>query len=500
MPSSVIGRYENCLDKLYCTAAMNSSSPRRIAVIGGGITGLAAAHRLLELGNKQQRSVDVTLFEASDRVGGVFGTGTIGEYTIETGADSFITNKPWAVDLCCRLGLEDQLIGTSDAHRRSLILHEGQPVPTPEGFELIVPRKLRELLRAPFLSLEGKLRVAAEAFVPPRTDKSDESLASFVTRRLGQEMLDRIVQPMVGGIYTSDPAKLSMLATLPRFVEMERQHGSLLRAVWKERAEQRSDMPDFIPSGARYGLFASLKNGMSTLLDALEQRVRQQGSLRLDSPVKMLTPSKDGGFVLRTEDSDDQRFDQVVLALPMYYAAELISPWDRDLAARLDTIEYASSAIVVTGHKLADCGHPLDAFGLVIPHIEDRRILAVSFLSRKFPGRAPEGRVVLRTFVGGAMQPELLQTDDDAIVSFVREELNDLLGVAGEPDFAVVARYERGMPQYHVGHLERVAAIEAAASVHPALALAGNAFHGVGLPDAIHSGEQAAERLMATPG
>jgi protoporphyrinogen/coproporphyrinogen III oxidase len=476
---------------------MPASPTTRIAVIGGGISGLAAAHRLFELADASGRSIEVTLFEAADRVGGVFGTQRIGGYTIETGADSFITSKPWAIDLCHRLGLEDQLISTDDEHRRSLILHQGRPVPTPEGFELLVPRSLRALLASPFLSLEGKLRVAAEGFVAPRTDATDESLAAFVRRRFGQELLERIVQPLVGGIYTSDPEKLSLHATLPRFVEMEREHGSLLRAVWQQRRRAAQvESPDNIPSGVRYGLFVTLREGMSTLLDALEDRLRERCTLHVGTPVMRVTPDATGGYILETPGGAGATFDRVIVSLPAYRAADLVAPWAADLAARLREIEYASSAVVVTGHHLNEIANPLGAFGLVIPHIERRKILAVSFLSRKFPMRAPEGDVILRTFVGGAMQPELFDRDDEALVRLVRDELEELLGVRGEPTLCVVARYERGMPQYHVGHEQRVAGIEQAAARHPALALAGNAYHGVGLPDAIHSGEQAAERIF----
>lgn len=479
--------------------------PPTIAVIGGGITGLAAAHHLGELATSRGTSIDIILFEASDRVGGVFGTERIAGHLVETGADSFITNKPWAIDLCRRLGLEDRIVSTNPAYRRSLILFRGKPEPTPEGFELLVPRKLRTLLAAPFLSLEGKLAVVAEAFVPPRTDDADESLAEFVRRRMGQEILDRIVQPMVGGIYTSDPEKLSMQATLPRFVEMERKHGSLLRAV---RHEQRSACkaeregaaddpsgPDV--SGARYGLFVSLCGGMSELLDALESRVNESARLERNQSIRSVSPLATGGWQITVDDGTSWAVDGIIVALPAHCAAALVSPWDSGLSELLGRIPYASSAIVVTGHRLEDVAHPLNAFGLVIPHIEGRRILAVSFLSRKFEERSPAGTVQLRTFVGGAMQPEMLQQDDASLVAMVREELRDLLGVTGDPLFERVARYARGMPQYHVGHLDLVAQIERCERLHPAFALAGNAYRGVGLPDCIHSGEQAAERVFA---
>ncbi|MEZ6053694.1 MAG: protoporphyrinogen oxidase [Planctomycetaceae bacterium] len=475
---------------------------RSIAVVGGGLTGLAAAHHLGELIEAKQLPIEVTLFEASSRVGGVFGTLHIDGHIVETGADSFITNKPWAADLCKRLGLEDQLISTNSEYQRSFILYEGRPVQTPDGFELLVPRKLRALLSSPFLSPQGKLDVANEAFVPPRTDEADESLADFTRRRFGQEMLDRIVQPMVGGIYTANPEHLSMQATLPRYVNMEREHGSLLRAVWQERTSSEQDGsggemdPPSGISGARYGLFASLKDGMSRLLDALEQRVRSIARVELESPVLSVAPQSSGGYRVTTSGGEASTFDGLILALPAYRSGQLITEWDTSLAERLSQIPYASSAILVSAHNLSDIEHPLNAFGLVIPHQEKRKVLAVSFLSRKFKGRSPDETIQLRTFVGGAMQPELFERDDASLIAMVRKELRDILGVRGEPLFHHLARYERAMPQYHVGHLDLVADIERREAEHRGLALAGNAYRGVGVPDSVHSGEQAAARVF----
>jgi oxygen-dependent protoporphyrinogen oxidase len=334
--------------------------------------------------------------------------------------------------------------------------------------------------------------MGCEYFLPARKSEDDESLADFVRRRFGREALERLVQPLVGGIYTSDPEKLSLRATMPRFLEMERRHGSLIRALrTKVRDADRESS-----SGARYGLFTTLRGGMSELLDTLALRVREGGDVRVGTRIGQLA-RMGNGWRVTTDAGDSSEFDAVVLAVPAYRAADLVTPFADDLACQLRQIEYASSAIVVSGHRLADVQHPLDAFGLVIPAIERRKVLAVSFTSRKFPDRAPEGCVQLRTFVGGAMQPEMFALSDEEILQTVRGELRELLGVGGEPDFAIVARYPRAMPQYHVGHLERVAAIEAAAARFAGLALAGNAYHGVGVPDCVQSAETAAQRLYA---
>lgn len=477
------------------TTAASLTANWRVAVVGAGVSGLAAAHRLHELCAGAGRAIDLTVFESGPRAGGLVGTRSIGGYCVELGADSFITNKPWAIDLCRRLGLESRLIPTDSQYRRALVLRNGAPLPVPEGFQLLAPHSLRALFRSPILSWQGKLRVALEYLVPPRSENGDESLAQFVRRRFGQEVLDRLVQPLVGGIYTSDPERLSLRATLPRFVEMEERSGSLLRAMRKPAAGDLDAGAG--ASGARYGLFATLKGGIAELTQALHDRVSTFATLRFGTAVARVFPEPDGdGFFTELPDGARERFDAVVLAVPAYRAAEAIEGFAPDAATALRKIEYASTAIVVSGHRLADIRHPLDAFGLVIPAIEKRKVLSVSFTSRKFPGRAPEGCVQLRTFVGGAMQPELLARTDEELISLARDELADLLGVRWNPDFAVVARWMRSMPQYHVGHLDKVAAIERELSAFPRLALASNACYGVGLPDSIHSGEQAAARVF----
>ncbi|MSR59276.1 MAG: protoporphyrinogen oxidase [Planctomycetaceae bacterium] len=469
----------------------------RVAVIGGGISGLAVAYRLQELCAAAARPLDLTVFESSARVGGVTATQSLDGYRIELGADSFITNKPWAVDLCRRLGIVDRLIQTNARYRRSLVLRNGRPLPVPDGFQLLAPVDVGAVLRSPLFSWRGKLRMALEYLVPRRSGDADESLADFVRRRLGREALERLVQPLVGGIYTSDPERLSLRATMPRFHEMEREHGSLIRAL--RRQASRSGDQDAKASGARYGLFTTLPNGISELIESLVNSVQKSARIQLATEVTDIVPDQPGsGFTLELADGSRERFDAVVLAVPAYRAADAIARFVPRAADELRRIEYASTAIVVSGHQLADISHPLDAFGLVVPAIEKRKILAVSFTSRKFPDRAPEGCVQLRTFVGGAMQPELMQFTDDELVALVKGELEQIFGVTWKPDFTRIARWQRAMPQYHVGHLDRVAAIEREISAFPQLALAGSAYHGVGLPDSIHSGELAAERLFET--
>ena len=486
------------------------SAPKRIAVIGAGASGLAAAHRLIELSNDGPTKFDVTLFEASDSPGGVAGTRKIGEYLVETGPDMFITNQPAAINLCSRIGLSDELIPTETAHRGSLVLRKGKPVRVPEGFMLISPAKVWPVLTSSIFSPRGKLRMGLEYLLPRRKEQTDETLASFVKRRFGKEAFDRLIQPMVGGIYTADPEKLSLQATLPRFIEMEREHRSLIVASRKQAAVRESDAESDAESGgsgARYGLFTAPRGGISDLFNRLLEVVEEKSTVKLGEPVAEVSSNNPDGYAVTLRSGKQFSFDGVVIALPSFHAASVLTSGGSDsadaqasdsvteLIGLLNGIEYSSAAVVVSGHRLADIEHPLDAFGLVIPAIENRKVLAISFTSRKFPGRAPDGRILLRTFVGGALQPEMLDQPDEEILATVRAELRSLLGVGGEPDFMEVCRYERSMPQYHVGHCERVVRIRQLVAGLSGLELAGNAYSGVGIPDCICSGESAAERL-----
>lgn len=325
----------------------------RLAVIGGGISGLAAAHHALELAEKSRTAVRVELFEAGSRLGGVIWTERIGDCLAELGADSFITNKPAAIELCRRLKIDDRLIPTDTAHRQALVLRRGKPVPIPDGFMLMAPSRIWPVLASPIFSPLGKLRLGLEYLVPRRTETGDESVASFVRRRLGSEALDRLVQPLVAGIYTSDPEKLSLEATLPRFIEMERRHGSLIRAARGQRPQRENSVAEASPeSGARYGMFASFPNGISELVDALVRRIEAAGIIHRETPIRAVrrTGAASDGWTLETADGRSLTYDAVIVALPAPVVSALLATADANLSAALGSIEYASSAILVTGH------------------------------------------------------------------------------------------------------------------------------------------------------
>ena len=462
---------------------------RRVAVIGGGIAGLAAAHRLLEL-SRGGPPLEVTLFEAGDHVGGNVGSEHAGGFTIERGADCFITEKPWAMALCERVGIRDQMIGTSEGDRRTLVLHAGKLHPLPEGFLMLAPTDMRALARSPLFSPLGKLRMALD-LVLPRGPGGDETLGAFVRRRLGREALERAADPLVGGIYTADPDRLSLAATMPRFLELERQHRSLILGL-----RARSTAPvERSAAGARYGLFASHARGMGAIIDAVAARVGS--AVRLRAPVEGL--ARDGGAWRFRAGGQAVTADAVIVAAPATPAAALLGDVDPALARALAAIDYASSATVTLGFDAPEVAAALHGFGFVVPAVERSPLVACTFASRKFAGRAPAGHSLMRAFVGGARHPEMAELDDDTLAATVRTALGKVLGITATPILVRVRRYRRAMPQYGVGHLDRVATIEARAAALPGLALAGAAYRGVGLPDCVRSGETAAELVLAMP-
>lgn len=467
---------------------------RRIVVVGGGISGLAAAHRLIELSQERKLAVEVLLLEAAERLGGSIKTERIGDFVIEAGPDSFISEKPWALRLCERLGLNSRLISTNTTSQIIYVVHEGSLQPLPEGFFLLAPTRFWPFIRTPIFSWSGKLRIACELFLPRDGIDSDESLASFVRRRFGSELLERVAQPLIGGIYGADPEQLSLSATMPRFLEMERSRRSLIWAMWLE--QWRRSPREQAGSGGRWSLFVTLLGGMQELVEAIADQLPKEAihlntnatELEWNTAKKIWTATTDRGRKFEA--------DGVILALPAYASAELLSSLARDLTQELRAIPYSSAATVSLAYRIGDLSRGINGFGFVVPVAESRKIIACTFSSIKYPGRAPVGSVLLRAFVGGALQSHLFAQDDRTMETSVRQELADLLGVRAEPLFCRIYRHPRSMPQYLVGHQERVRQIETHLSKFSALVLAGNAYHGVGIADCVHSGEEAAERLL----
>jgi oxygen-dependent protoporphyrinogen oxidase len=463
----------------------------RLVVVGAGISGLAAAHRAVERAREQRRPLELTVLEGADRVGGTIQTEQRDGFLVEGGPDSFLSEKPWALALCQRIGLEERLMRTDDRFRRTFVVWGGRLHPLPEGFQLLAPTRLAPLLASGLFSWPGKLRMACD-LVLPRGGDPDESLGAFVRRRLGREALERVAQPLVAGIYTADPDELSLSATMPRFVEMERRERSVILALW--RAARKAPAQHAGTSGARWSLFVTLARGMDELVQALAARL-PPGAVRLKERVTGV--AREGGrWRIATESGVAHEADALVLAPEAHQAARMLRYVDPALTHLLEGIPHASSATVSLAYRRADVRHPLDGFGFVVPHAERRPIIACTFSSVKYAGRAPDGHVLLRVFLGGALNEVVLQGDDATLVRTAREQIGPLLGITAEPELARVARHARAMPQYHVGHAARAAAIEQAVSRHPGLRLVGGAYRGVGIADCVRSGEDAAERLL----
>jgi oxygen-dependent protoporphyrinogen oxidase len=464
-------------------------SGKRVAVIGGGISGLAAARRLHEL----EPSLEITLLESSSRLGGVLETIREDGFLIERGADNFITTIPYGIDLCRRLGIEDQLLQTTSEHRTAFVVRRGRLHKIPEGFVIMAPSRIWPVIATPILSPVGKLRMACEYFIRPDI-KEDESLASFVRRRFGRETYERLVQPLVGGIYTGDPDKLSLRSTMPRFHDMEKNHGSLIRAIWKQAKKQRDASQG---GGARYSMFVAPRDGMASLVDTIAARL-PAGSIRLSAPVQSIRRRDDGMWMVSVRSDPDAAltFDAVILATKSQAAAGLVG-FDQQLAELLSGIPHASCSIVSLGYRREQVAHRMDGFGFVVPQAENRKVISGSFSSVKYPGRAPEGHVLLRAFIGGAFQADLAKLPDDQLIEIATGELRGLMGVQGEPMLVRVSRYLESMPQYYVGHTDRVKQIERAADAWPGLHFTGSIFTGVGIPFCIHHAEQIAGQVVA---
>ncbi|HEY2944550.1 MAG TPA: protoporphyrinogen oxidase [Vicinamibacteria bacterium] len=450
-----------------------------VAVIGGGITGLAAAHDLAAAG------VPFRLYEAQPRWGGVIRTERAAGFLLEGGPDSIFAQKPDGLALCRDVGLGESLVPTS-APRTIYVLRRGKLHPLPEGV-LGIPNRIGPFVRTGLFSWRGKLRMALD-LVAPRAARADESIASFLRRRLGQEAVDLLGQPLMAGIHSGDPERLSLPATFPRLAGLEARHRSLLRGFRAAARANSGESPRAAASSA--SAFVSLKDGLGTLVEALLSRL-PPASLRPGTAVASLTRTG-SAFSLRTADGGRDVATAVILAVPAPRASAMLAELDPDLAGLLSAIPFVSTAAVFLGYRRADVAHPLDGHGVMFPWTEGLRTNACTFFSSKFPGRAPEGHVLLRGFLGSTRDAQVLESTDADLVRIVREELAPLLGLRGEPVLVRVYRWPGGTPQMEVGHLGRMARVEARLAACPGLLLAGAGLRGVGLPDCIADGRAAA--------
>jgi protoporphyrinogen/coproporphyrinogen III oxidase len=474
----------------------------RVAIIGGGIAGLAAAFEV-EKARATGADVEYTLFEAREQLGGSLASETVNGVVLERGPDSFLSEKPAGAELCRELGLADQLTPSNDANRKTYIVVKNRLVPLPDGLMFLIPTKLVPTALSGLFSPATKIRMALELLHPPRPVGQDESVAALVKRHFGQEAVDRLADPLLSGIYGGDATQLSARTVLPKLVEMESQYGSLTRGMLAAHRQMRAIMAARSagggPASGPRPIFTTLKGGLQQLVDALEGRLNPAW-LRKSTVVNSLEHVGEGWRIRCTGAAEI--YDAVIVASPAWAAGGLLAATDARLGDELSSIPYSSSITVNLVFDEAQLGRLPDGFGFLVPAVEGRAMLACTFVHRKFVGRTPTGKAVLRAFLGGAKNEALLDQSDEVLVATVRRELSEILGarVVGPhipAEATQVSRWRRAMAQYAVGHQERMKRVKERVAALPGLRLAGNAYDGIGIPDCIRTGRQAAKDLMA---
>jgi oxygen-dependent protoporphyrinogen oxidase len=464
---------------------------KRVIVVGGGISGLSSAHAVLRLDPGAQ----VTLLEQAPRVGGNIVTVREGGCVIDGGPDSWVASKPHTTALAKTLGLEGELIGTIPENRRSLIAWGDDLHPLPEGFVLGVPTSIMPIIKTRLFSLQAKARMAMEPFIPRRKSEGeddDESIDSFVRRRLGAEVAERLVAPLLGGIYGGDAGALSMRATLPQFVEMEAKHGSLIHAMKGAHGGGGK-------GGAKPSMFTSLRTGLGTLVDRLTSSIGED-RIKTGARVARVSPLADdprGRFAVEREGGDVSYADHVIMAVPAHAAQAALGAFGEPLSALLATMQYVSTGVVMMAFARSDIHYPLDATGYIVPRVLGRPALAATWVTSKWADRAPEGQVLIRVFLGGAGHEELLARDDGDLERLARAELERSMGLTAPPTLARVFRFMRASPQPLVGHPGRMRRARAILAETPGLYLVASGYDGVGLPDCVRQAEEAARQIVA---
>lgn len=471
---------------------MGDCVTRTVAVVGGGVSGLAAAHRLVTSGE----DLKVYVLEASDRVGGVLRTEIDGEWIIEGGPESFLSMKPRGIGLARELGLENRFQWTNEATKGSYLLRDGELHRMPEGLTGLIPTQLGPMAKTKLVSPLGKLRMALDFVLPARKGDEDETLESFIVRRLGRDVYAHLIEPLMAGIYSGSGAELSLAATFPQLRAAEKEHGGLIKGVLAQRKAAKARP---IGHQSKQG-FLSFKTGIHELTDALSDAIESRGGIiQRRRRVTRVERQDDGRFVV-TQDADGlemaQVFDCVILAAPAHIQARLLQDLDADAAAAMAAIPVVSTALILLGYRETGRAKAPRNHGYLVPRAERRKVKALTWMSSKWAGRAPEGHFLVRGFVGRSGEQEILQRSDDELVDVLREELREISGIEGEPVLARVFRCENASPQYTLGHLDRVARIESGVGRVPGLAVAGNMLRGVGIPDVIAAGEAAADRVL----
>lgn len=472
---------------------------KRVVIIGGGIAGLAAAYSLREH-QGDGPPFEIVILEKNERLGGNIRTERTEGFLIEGGPDCFLSEKPWAMELCKRVGLSDKLLATNEAYRKTYVLSGGRLHILPEGVILMVPTKIMPLAYSTLISWPGKLRMAAELFIPRKKDDKDETLGSFVRRRLGKEVLDKIAEPLVAGVHAGDPETMSVRSSFPKFVQLEQEHGSLIRGMLKKMAlmkKSAAGAAQGVGPKKRVTMFMTLRDGLSELIETLSASLSRSPDNKIRTGVKVKSVEKKGnGYTVAIEGGEPVEAASVIVAAPAWVAASVLKSLDPVLEKELLSIPYVSTATISLGYRKSDIKHPMDGFGFVVPKTEGRRIMAASWVSRKFDHRAPEGSVLIRCFVGGSKNSELVSVDDKEMVRMVRQELKEIMGIEAEPVVSRVFKWNASMPQYTVGHEGRIASIEGRVAKYPSLFITGSAYHGIGISDSVRNGEIVAKKAL----
>ena len=460
----------------------------RIIVIGGGIAGLSAAYYASKIPDTQ-----VTLIESSSSWGGKITTDRVafddGQFIIEGGPDTFLATKPWGVALCKELGLSDRLHGTNPQKKNTYVLNQNRLLPLPDGLAMMIPTNIQAILKSRLVSWFSKARMGLDFVLPPKAVNGDESLGSFVSRRLGREAYENLIEPLMSGIYAGDGDQLSLASTFPYLRDLELKYGSLARGALNMRKQSNGKSIQ----GSR-SAFLTPTTGLAEIVEKLVEVLTSNGTyLKLNTAVSRIS-SIDDRYLVDLKDGSNLEADAVILATPAFVSGTLLASLDRSLASDLESIPYASTATVSLAYKQDDVPRELDGYGYVIPRREGRRALACTWTSTKFPHRAPEGYALLRVFVGRAGQD--IPWDEHDLLELAKEELKLTLGITVQPLLHRVFLWDKAMPQYNLGHPEILKRIDAALERHPGLALAGNGYRGIGIPDCIHSGELAVEKIL----
>jgi oxygen-dependent protoporphyrinogen oxidase len=452
-----------------------------VVVVGGGITGLACAYALT------RHAIDFLLFDKQNRLGGTIATERVDDFILDTGPDAFLIQKPDALALCRELGLDEELIPTNPEQRAVYVLYRGRLHPLPEGMVLTVPSRFLPLALSSLFSPMGKLRMGLELFIPARRDDREESISSFIKRRLGGEVLERLAEPLLAGIHSGDPERLSMDELFPRFVGLEKKYGSLIRGIRKMRPPKSSGPPRT--------LFMSLAGGLSVLVDKLNAELPADAVVRGNGVERI---KREGSrYFVETSAGEPISCRALALCIPAGAAGRLAAGLSPCLNRALEEHRSVSTAVVFLAFRRKEVRHPLDGYGFVVPRTEEKRILAATFVSTKFPNRAPPSHVLMRAFLGGQRDPEVLELPDQRLVELAETELAEILGGLPAPSFSRVCRWPDSTPQVEVGHREKMAAIDTLLSQFPGLQIAANGLRGTGIPDCIADGKRVGEALAS---